>query len=125
VRRIQRVRTIEVVDAESKARHHATDSSTVLEDPSPHARTIPAVSTISVCRCTLRKRIVLCIVDSMVGSYDLVNDPETNALVRFVFPEARNPSTATLRDTTVGSFMMLAGGVLLWRSKDENGNPGR
>jgi len=60
----------------------------------------------------------------MVGSYDLVNDPETNALVRFVFPEARNPSTATLRDTTVGSFMMLAGGVH-WRSKDENGNQGR
>jgi hypothetical protein len=34
-----------------------------------HARTIPAVSTISVAKWTLRKRIVLWWVLSIVGSY--------------------------------------------------------
>jgi hypothetical protein len=60
-------------------------------------RTIPAVSTMSVAKCTFRKRIVLWCVLSIVGSYPSENVPETNELIKDDFPTPRNPSAATLR----------------------------
>jgi hypothetical protein len=98
-------------------------------------RTIPAVSTISVAKWTLRNLMVLLCVVSMVGSYlssskserrqeqsffpsehvemflwhSYVSEkvPETKEWVKELLPTARKPRTAIFRWTSVGSFPLF------------------
>mmetsp|Transcript_50958 Transcript_50958/g.122874 ORF Transcript_50958/g.122874 Transcript_50958/m.122874 type:complete len:225 (+) Transcript_50958:173-847(+) len=74
---------------------------------------IPAVSTMSVWKCTFRNRIVLWKVFSIVGWCCVENDPETNEFTMEDFPTARKPSIATFRWTNVGCRSPVGGGVVV------------
>ena len=71
--------------------------------------TIPAVSTISVAKCTFRNLIILWWVFSIVGSYASLNVPFTKAFVSEDFPTAAKPSNANFRLTNWGSCL---GGII-------------